>query len=101
MLEKIKRIKISKAQIKDILIRTGKTALVAALTALGGAIAVICVTDLDELKVSIYHALITAVIAAGTAVLNVGVKLAENLLNDGELTQDEIDNSFGGVNDVG
>ena len=100
MFEKIKRIKISKAQLKDILIRTGKTALVAALTALGGAIAVIYATDLNELKVSIYHALITAVIAAGTAILNVGVKLGENLLNDGKLTEEEINESFGGVNNV-
>ena len=97
MLEKIKRIKISKSQVKDILIRTGKTALVAAVAAFGGAIAVIYATDLDELKVALYHALITAAIAAGTAVLNVFVKLWENLLNDGTLTQDEIESSFGGV----
>ena len=92
--------KITKEQIKDIAIRTAKTALIAFLVALGGALAVIFTTDLNELKVALYHAFITAAMTAGTAVLNILVKLIKNFIDDWKLTANEIEEAFGGIDNV-
>jgi hypothetical protein len=97
MFKKIKRIKISKAQLKDIFIRTAKTALAAAATAFVGALAVIVFTDLDAFKVALYNAAMAAGTAAGTSILNVGLCLFKNLINDWTLTSEEIDEAFGGA----
>lgn len=98
MLEKIKKLKITKSQLKDIGIRTLKTAISAAVASLIGTITAIVITDLNELQVLLYNALLTAAIAAGTAVMNVAINLWNNIKDDGELSEEEIDESFGGVN---
>ncbi len=98
MLEKIKKLKITKSQLKDIGIRTLKTAISAALASLIGTVSVIVITDLNELQVLLYNALLTAAIAAGTAVMNVAINLWNNIKDDGELSEEEINESFGGVN---
>lgn len=93
----IKKFKITKAQLKDILVRTAKTAGVAAVTAFVGALVVITVTDLDAFKVALYNAAVTAGTAAGTSILNIGLCLFKNLINDWTLTSEEIDEAFGGA----
>ena len=82
--------KLSKEQIKDIGIRTLKTAVVAFFTAFVGAITLVVTTDLNELKIALYHALIVAGTATGTAILNILVKLVSNFIDDFNLTEDEI-----------
>lgn len=88
--------KLSKEQLKDIGIRTLKTAVVAFFTAFVGAITLVISTDLNELKIALYHALIVAGTAAGTAILNILVKLVSNFIDDFNLTEDEINAAFGG-----
>ena len=87
--------KLTKEQLKDIAIRTGKTALVAFVTAFAGAIVLIATTDLNGIKIGLYNALIASGTTAGTAILNVLVKLFTNFLNDGQLTEEEINEAFG------
>ena len=86
--------KLSKEQIKDIGIRTLKTAVVAFFTAFVGAITLVMTTDLNELKIALYHALIVAGTAAGTAVLNIVWKLIKNYIDDSLLTEEEINEIF-------
>ena len=87
--------KLTKEQLKDIGIRTLKTAAVAAFSAFIGTITLITFTDLDSLKIALYNAALTAGTAAGTAVLNIGIKLFRNWIDDGKLTTEEIDEAFG------
>lgn len=80
--------KITKAQVKDIAVRTLKTLLVVALTAF-----VVAFTSSDMTNVE--AALISACSAAGTFVLNIIVKLIKNLIDDWKLTADELSDIFG------
>ena len=98
MLEKIKKFKITKSQLKDIGVRTLKTAISAAVASLIGTVSVVVVTDLDELQVILYNALLTAAISAGTTVMNIAINLWNNIKDDGKLSEEEINESFGGVN---
>lgn len=81
--------KLTKEQLKDIGIRTLKTAVVVALTAFVTAWASTGMTNIEA-------AAIAAGAAAGTAVLNIVVKLITNLIDDWKLTTEEIDEAFGG-----
>lgn len=81
--------KITKAQLKDIGIRTLKTAVVVALAAFVTAWASTGMTNIEA-------AAISAGAAAGTAVLNIVVKLITNLIDDWKLTAEEIEEAFGG-----
>ena len=87
--------KLTKTQLKDIGIRTLKTAAVTALSAFIGAITLITFTDLDSLKITLYNAALTAGATAGTAILNIGIKLFKNWIDDGKLTTEEINEAFG------
>ncbi len=88
--------KLTKLQLKDIGIRTLKTAIVAAFTAFFGSVTLIVFTDIDSLKIAIYNAAMTAGTAAGTAILNIGIKLFNGWIDDRKLTQEEIDEALGG-----
>lgn len=81
--------KISKEQFKDIGIRTLKTAFVVALTAFATAVVSSHMTNIEA-------AVISAGAAAGTAILNILVKLVSNFIDDFNLTEDEINEAFGG-----
>lgn len=81
--------KLTKEQLKDIGIRTLKTAVVVALTAFVAAWVSSSMTNVEA-------AAIAAGSAAGTAVLNILVKLISNFIDDWKLTTDEIDEAFGG-----
>jgi hypothetical protein len=80
--------KLTKDQIKDIGIRTLKTAVVVALTAFVVAFTSSNMTDVEA-------ALIAAGSAVGTFVLNIVVKLITNLIDDWRLTPDELADIFG------
>ena len=80
--------KITKAQIEDILIRTLKTVLIVAITAFATAWASTGMADVEA-------ALITAGSAIGTFILNIIVKLIKNLIDDWRLTPDELTDIFG------
>lgn len=80
--------KLTKEQIKDIGIRTLKTAVVVALTAFVVAFTSSNMTDIEA-------ALIAAGSAVGTFVLNIVVKLITNLIDDWRLTPDELADIFG------
>lgn len=81
--------KITKEQLKDIIVRTLKTLLVVALTAFVTAWASTDMTNIEA-------ALIAAGSAAGTLVLNIVIKLITNFIDDWKLTADEIEEAFGG-----
>ena len=81
--------KLTKEQLKDIAIRTLKTAVVVALTAFVTAWASTGMTNVEA-------AAIAAGAAAGTAVLNIIVKLITNIIDDWALTEEEINAAFGG-----
>jgi hypothetical protein len=81
-------VKITKEQIKDIVIRTLKTALIVAITAFATAWASSGMIDTEA-------ALITAGSAVGTFILNIVVKLVTNLIDDWKLTPDELIDIFG------
>ncbi len=81
--------KITKEQLKDIGIRTLKTAVVVLLAAFVTAWVSAGMTNIEA-------AAISAATAAGTAILNVFVKLVTNLLDDFNLTEEEIAEAFGG-----
>lgn len=80
--------KLTKEQVKDIVIRTLKTVFVVALTAFVVAWTSSNMTDIEA-------ALIAAGSAAGTFILNIVVKLISNLIDDWRLTPDELANIFG------
>lgn len=80
--------KLTKEQVKDILIRTLKTAVVVALTAFVVAFTSSNMTDVEA-------ALIAAGSAVGTFILNIVVKLITNLIDDWRLTPDELIDIFG------
>jgi hypothetical protein len=80
--------KFTKDQIKDIGIRTLKTAVVVALVAFVTAFTSSNMTDVEA-------ALIAAGSAVGTFVLNIIVKLIKNLIDDWKLTPDELADIFG------
>ena len=80
--------KLTKDQMKDIGIRTLKTAVVVALTAFVVAFTSSNMTDIEA-------ALIAAGSAVGTFVLNIVVKLIKNLIDDWRLTPDELIDIFG------
>jgi uncharacterized membrane protein len=80
--------KITKEQLKDILIRTLKTVVVVALVAFVTAFTSPNMTDVEA-------ALIAAGSAVGTFVLNIIVKLIKNLIDDWKLTPDELADIFG------
>lgn len=80
--------KLAKDQMKDIGIRTLKTAVVVALVAFVTAWTSSNMTDIEA-------ALIAAGSAVGTFVLNIVVKLVTNLIDDWRLTPDELIDIFG------
>lgn len=80
--------KITKEQLKDILVRTLKTLLVVALTAFATAWVSTDMTNIEA-------ALIAAGSAVGTFILNILVKLITNLIDDWKLTPDELIDIFG------
>lgn len=80
--------KLTKEQVKDIVVRTLKTVFVVALTAFVVAWTSSNMTDIEA-------ALIAAGSAAGTFILNIVVKLISNLIDDWRLTPDELANIFG------
>lgn len=80
--------KITKEQLKDIIVRTLKTLLVVALTAF---VTAWVSTDMTNIEA----ALIATGSAVGTFVLNILVKLITNLIDDWKLTPDELIDIFG------
>lgn len=80
--------KLTRDQIKDIGIRTLKTAGVVALVAFVTAFTSSNMTDVEA-------ALIAAGSAVGTFILNIIVKLIKNLIDDWKLTPDELADIFG------
>lgn len=80
--------KITKAQIEDILIRTAKTAFIVAISAFVTAWASTGMADVEA-------ALITAGSTVGTFILNIIVKLIKNLIDDWRITPDELTDIFG------
>ena len=80
--------KLTKDQIKDIGVRTLKTAVVVALVAFVTAFTSSNMTDVEA-------ALIAAGSAVGTFVLNIVVKLVTNIIDDWKLTPDELIDIFG------
>jgi hypothetical protein len=84
--------KITKEQVKDILIRTLKTLLVVALTAFVTAWVSSGMTNIEA-------ALIAAGSTVGTMILNVVIKLIKNVIDDWKLTAEELADAFGGVED--
>ena len=80
--------KLTKEQVKDILIRTLKTAVVVALTAFVVAFTSSNMTDVEA-------DLIAAGSAVGTFILNIVVMLIKNLIDDWKLTPDELVDIFG------
>lgn len=80
--------KLTKDQMKDIGIRTLKTAVVVALVAFVTAFTSSNMTDVEA-------ALIAAGSAVGTFILNIVVKLVTNLIDDWRLTPDELIDIFG------
>ena len=84
--------KITKAQVKDIAVRTLKTLLVVALVAFITALKSSGMTDFEA-------ALISAGSAVGTMVLNVVIKLIKNFIDDWKLTAEELADAFGGMED--
>ncbi len=94
--------KITKDQAKDILFRTLKTFLAAFIAALiVSADSFFGISDIEGLKEFFYSALVSAVAAGITAILNVVIKLVKNYIDDRNITYDEIKEAFGGVDDVG
>ncbi len=89
--------KLTKEQVKDIAIRTVKTFIVVAVGALAVNIENFYgITDINSLKEIAYAALISAVSAGLTAVLNIAIKLFDNWIDDRELTAEEISEALGG-----
>lgn len=84
--------KLTKAQLKDIGIRTLKTAIVVALTAFVTAWVSTGMTNIEA-------AAISAGSAVGTVILNTLVKLITNFIDDGKLTAEDVEKAFGGVAD--
>lgn len=84
--------KITKEQVKDILIRTLKTLLVVALTAFVTAWVSSGMTNIEA-------ALIAAGSTVGTMILNVVIKLIKNVIDDWKLTAEELADAFGGMED--
>ena len=84
--------KITKVQVKDILVRTFKTLLVVALTAFVTAWVSSGMTNVEA-------SLIASLSAVGTMVLNVVIKLIKNLIDDWKLTAEDLADAFGGVED--
>ena len=84
--------KITKEQVKDILVRTLKTLLVVALTAFVTAWVSSGMTNIEA-------ALIAAGSTVGTMILNVVIKLIKNVIDDWKLTAEELADAFGGVED--
>ena len=82
--------KLSKEQLKDILVRTLKTLVVVALTAF---VTAWVSTDMTNVEA----ALIAAGTAAGTFVLNIAIKLIKNFIDDWKLTAEDVEEAFGGV----
>lgn len=95
ILEVLKKLGITKEQLKDIAVRTLKTFIVA----VGASIVVsvenfYSVSSIDGLKEFAYSAVLSAVMAGLTAVLNIGIKLFNNWLDDKKLTQEEIEETL-------
>lgn len=89
------KIGITKEQLKDVAIRTFKTFIVA----VGASIVVsvenfYAVSSIDGLKEFAYSAVLSAVMAGLTAILNIAIKLFTNWLDDRKLTQEEIDETL-------
>ena len=84
--------KITKAQVKDIAVRTLKTLLVVALIAFITALKSSGMTDFEA-------ALISAGSAMGTMVLNALIKIIKNFFDDWKLTAEDLDDAFGGIDD--
>lgn len=84
--------KITKAQVKDIAVRSLKTLLVVALITFITALKSSGMTDFEA-------ALISAGSAIGTMVLNVVIKLIKNFIDDWKLTAEDLDDAFGGIDD--
>ncbi len=80
--------KITKEQLKDIVVRTLKTLLVVALTAF---VTAWVSTDMTNVEA----ALISAGTTAGTFILNIVIKLVTNFIDDWKLTPDELIDIFG------
>ena len=86
--------KITKAQLKDIGIRTLKTAFAVAFVAFFSSLVFVKFTGFDEFNLTLYNATLTAGSAAATAVMNIIIKLVKGLFNDGKLTKEEIESAF-------
>lgn len=84
--------KITKEQVKDVLVRTLKTLLVVALTAFVTAWVSSGMTNIEA-------ALIAAGSTVGTMILNVVIKLIKNVIDDWKLTAEELADAFGGMED--
>ncbi len=94
--------KITKEQIKDIAIRTFKTFIVAVFAALVVQVeSFYGISDVEGMKEFIYTAVLSAVMAGLTAVLNIVIKLFKNWLDDKKLTQEEINEAIGGERGAG
>lgn len=95
LLKALKKSGITKEQLKDIAVRTFKTFIVA----VGASIVVsvesfYTVSSVDGLKEFAYSAILSAVMAGLTAVLNIAIKLFNNWLDDKKLTQEEIEETL-------
>lgn len=91
----LKKIGITKEQAKDVAIRTFKTFIVAVGASLVVSVeSFYIVSSVDGLKKFAYTAILSAVMAGLTAILNIGIKLFKNWLNDKKLTQEEIDEAL-------
>ena len=93
LLKALKRCGITKEQLKDIAVRTFKTFIVAASIVVSVE-SFYTVSSVDGLKEFAYSAILSAVMAGLTAVLNIAIKLFNNWLDDKKLTQEEIEETL-------
>lgn len=91
----LKKCGITKEQMKDVAVRTFKTFIVAVGASLIVSVeSFYTVSGVDGLKEFAYSAILSAVMAGLTAVLNIGIKLFKNWIDDKKLTQEEIDEAL-------